>query len=107
MSTQELSSILISISVCFSIGLAFLAVNLWGGGDSKLLVALAPLIPPSQLIDFFVATLICGGGLSLFYLVKYRLIYTGRKERGLPYGVALILGAVLTLYSMPELPVVL
>ncbi|CAM2792557.1 prepilin peptidase [Vibrio rarus] len=73
-------------------------VNFWAGGDGKLLIVLAPLFPPYQVIDLIVSILLCGGLLSLFYYLKYRVFFKHRMDRGLPYSVAIIIGAHLSLY---------
>ncbi|WP_261815602.1 A24 family peptidase [Vibrio gallicus] len=80
------------------IGLALFSARIWAGGDSKLLIALAPLFPLAQLPDLFFSILVCGGVLSGIYWVKYRLIFKGMPDQGLPYGVAIICGANLSLY---------
>ncbi len=87
-----------SIIICCLIGFIFHMCNVWGGGDGKLLIAVAPLFPLAQLLDFFVATLLCGGFLSIFYWVKYRFLFKDAQDEGLPYGIAIVCGVNLSLY---------
>nr|WP_240697395.1 hypothetical protein [Vibrio breoganii] len=98
LSCQTASDIFYSILICTFIGLFFIIVPIWGGGDSKLIISLAPLFSPPQLLDFFVATLLCGGFLSIFYWLKYHFLFRGKVDRGLPYGVAILCGANISLY---------
>lgn len=84
--------------VCFVIGFCLFAMQVWGGGDSKLIVSLSPLFTVVQLPDFFVTMLLCGGMLSVIYWIKYRLIPQKSPDRGLPYGVAIVCGAIISLY---------
>ncbi|MEZ9833068.1 prepilin peptidase [Vibrio breoganii] len=95
---SPLESILLSIVISSFVSLALFTTQLWAGGDSKLFIALAPLFPPSQLLDFFVSMLLCGGVIAVFYLVKYRYILKSSYDRGLPYGIAIVCGANLSLY---------
>ncbi|MPW35373.1 prepilin peptidase [Vibrio sp. B1Z05] len=90
--------IMFSLSVCIVISILLFIFSIWSGGDSKLLIALTPFFAPEQLLDFYVATLFSGGVLSLIYIVKYRVILNKSIESGLPYGVAIIFGAHLSLY---------
>ncbi|MEZ9510748.1 prepilin peptidase [Vibrio breoganii] len=98
LSNQNLSSIFLSLGICFLIGILLIVAPIWGGGDSKLLIALSPLFTPMQLPDFFIATLLCGGVLSVIYWIKYRMIFKKAIDVGLPYGVAIVCGAILSLY---------
>jgi len=98
------------------------AVGLWllglmGGGDCKLLGAVALVAPPGRLPEFLLATALCGGVLAIVYFVLSQLItrpmqgrpltIVGRivkaerwrlSRRGpLPYAIAIAGGGVLSL----------
>lgn len=102
MGNKEIATVFISFVICLSIGVTLFLVNIWGGGDSKLLISLSPLFSPSGLMDFFFGILFCGGILSVVYLIKYRFILKMPLERGLPYGVAIVFGAILSIYLSPQ-----
>jgi len=71
----------------------------FGAGDSKLATAYSIALLPNQLLDAVILTLLFGGLLSLFYLIKDRLILKKSREdeRGLPYGVAISFGFYITI----------
>ena len=73
--------------------------NVFGAGDSKLATAFAIALLPSKIIDAVILTLLFGGVLAGFYLIKDRLILNKKREdeRGLPYGVAISLGFYITI----------
>ncbi|MEZ9302181.1 prepilin peptidase [Vibrio breoganii] len=87
-----------SISMLSILSLILFSAHIWGGGDSKLLISISPLFPPSHLLDLLVAILLCGGILSIVYWLKLRIVCFKAKNKGLPYGVAIICGANLSLY---------
>jgi prepilin peptidase CpaA len=88
-----------------------------GGGDVKLLAACALLATPTAVPDLILMTALAGGVLSVIYIVARRLVpppaaprpetlfrrllraEAWRMRRGgpLPYGVAILGGAILTL----------
>jgi prepilin peptidase CpaA len=88
-----------------------------GGGDTKLLGAVALIAPPSRIPELLLMTALCGGVLALFYLVMSFLVKRpagGRRRtllarlakaerwrlsrRGpLPYAVAIAGGSVLSI----------
>jgi prepilin peptidase CpaA len=67
--------------------LAF-AMRLMGGGDVKLLAALALWLPPGTVLLVIVIMSLAGGALTLAMLIRHRL---KRADHGLevPYGVAI------------------
>jgi prepilin peptidase CpaA len=98
---------LILIACVFGIMLTLMLLNILGGGDAKLLLALAFWLPPQLYLDMLLYTAIAGGILSLVILTKQRfnpaLPTTGmngeaadskRKQR-IPYGVAIAAGAII------------
>ncbi|TKF88725.1 hypothetical protein FCV82_06495 [Vibrio breoganii] len=90
--------VFLSVVICTAIGLSLYSMGICGGGDVKLLIALSPLFHYGQLTDLFFGILICGGLLSTFYWTKYRVLLKSSNDHGLPYGVAIIFGANLSLY---------
>ncbi len=105
LSQHDSQEMIVSLIVTFLIAIIIFALHIWGGGDSKLLLALSPLFTVSQLPDLVVAVLLCGGLLSLVYWVKYHIILKAKLERGIPYGVAIVCGANLSLYFSKGLPI--
>jgi prepilin peptidase CpaA len=98
------------------------AVFLWfrgwmGGGDTKLLGAVALIAPPGRIPELLLMTALCGGVLALFYLAMSYVVKRpagGRRQtllarlakaecwrlsrRGpLPYAVAIAGGSILSL----------
>lgn len=105
-------------------GAAFLVVfilfyGLWlfrllGGGDVKLLVSLAPLLPVAQLFSLYFYISLCGAGLALVYAAGFYISSKrgcqdcgpgvgdgGTRTRvragtpALPYGVAIAVGTMI------------
>ncbi|PTD17363.1 A24 family peptidase [Sphingomonas fennica] len=69
------------------------ALNMMGGGDVKLLGALALWLPPLPLVRMLVAMALIGGVLTIAMVVLHR----ARRAEGqpeIPYGVAISLAAL-------------
>lgn len=87
-------------------GAALFFLRLWGAGDAKLLAALALWAPPSGLVALMFWTAMSGGLLALLILLARR-IFPGnpwglevlRKDRGVPYGIAIGIGAMVLLLT--------
>jgi prepilin peptidase CpaA len=93
-----------------------------GGGDAKLIAAMATGLPPAETWNFIVATVLAGGVLAVGYLVARRLMPQPRlapgapmlrrllaveawriRRRGpLPYAVAIAAGGLFLLLSLPR-----
>jgi prepilin peptidase CpaA len=74
---------------------ALFAAGLMGGGDVKLLAALALWLPVSRFTQMIVLVALFGGALTLTLLARHRLRrQPGRPE--IPYGLAIVAGAALT-----------
>ena len=90
------------------VGTAAFAARLLGGGDVKLLAALALWFDLPHLVWLIAAVFIAGGLVAAAYLTT-RLVTTGvagirNKDRRIPYGIAIAAGAVLVFASQrPEL----
>jgi prepilin peptidase CpaA len=102
----------------FAIGFLLFALNFIGGGDAKLLAAVALWAGPEHILDLLLVTALAGGGLSLILLspMKYVLEFASptspatpangdgkgkRPKRCVPYAVAIAIG---TIVAMPDIP---
>jgi prepilin peptidase CpaA len=72
-----------SIGTVAAVGLALWLLRVLGGGDYKLLVALAFWIPFGELLDFVVLLALAGGAQALATLLLRRF---GRPRDGAPPG---------------------
>lgn len=82
--------------------------KIFGGGDAKMLAALALWFTPQQLPQFAIMTLVCGGVLGTIYLAYYAFTLAAAKffpdarlhkidpKGGMPYGVATAFGFAMT-----------
>jgi len=90
------------------VGFGLFALKVAGGGDGKLLAAVAPWIGLSQMFNFLLATAFFGGVLAIAILFFRQLpilpIYARhswlmemhQNNNGIPYGVAIAIGALVT-----------
>lgn len=99
-----------------TIGIVLFALNLFGGGDAKLMGACALWIGWSDLLLFVLAVLLIGGGLSLLVVLLRKGLglwpdwfvkcaeglFTPNKA--VPYGIAIALGAIVVLPTMDVMP---
>lgn len=108
-------------TLLFVVLLACAMRGLLGGGDVKLAAALVLGLPPETVWDFILITVLAGGVLGLGYiagrrfaprrrpaatrhpLARFLAVETRRLRRGgpLPYGVAIAVGGIVTLFSQP------
>lgn len=72
--------------------LAF-AVGMMGGGDVKMLAAIALWLPPGALVVLLVIMSIAGGVLTIAMLIRHRMSRAGHKLE-IPYGVAIAFGGL-------------
>ncbi|HWX50014.1 MAG TPA: prepilin peptidase [Roseomonas sp.] len=116
---QALLASLLSAALLFTLLLFLFARGALGGGDVKLMSALALGMAPAAIWDFLIVTAAAGGVLALAYLVLSRLIpahlarptavravlprlfrveaWRIRRRGPLPYGVAIALGGAMVL----------
>ncbi len=74
---QDWQSALVAFAVVFAVGFVIFSLNWMGGGDIKLLIALAPYLGFNQkLMDFLLIVALLGGVLSI-------VLWIGRKLIGL------------------------
>lgn len=83
----------------FAVFAGCFALGMMGGGDVKLLGALALWLPPIPMMRMLVLMALAGGVLTLAFVVIHRV----RKAEGrpeIPYGVAISLAALCVLGSL-------
>lgn len=103
-----------------AVGFVLFAFGKFGGGDVKLMTAMALWAGPAAITDFLLVTALAGGGLALIYLVPSLSlafmwcwvkaeqaipamqsveVKTNVKADGIPYGVAIAVGGAVVLWS--------
>lgn len=93
---------LLVFAIAFAICLALFAFNLMGGGDAKLIPAVALWVAPGDLPMFLIAMTLFGGLLALVLMVRARLRApvdgaAAPEQPTLPYGVAIAAGGLAVL----------
>lgn len=100
-------------ALALTLGFALFAFNLIGGGDAKFFAAGALWMGPAGFLDYMFAFALAGGVLAAAVLALRRLpqpAFTARigflnalwtPKGGIPYGVALGLGALIALPHTP------
>lgn len=99
-------------AVCFGL----FAVGALGGGDAKLLPAVALWFGAAGALPFLLATIMAGGALALAVLVFRQVMLPAHalrhgwvsrlhdRSHGIPYGVAIAAGALLSYGATPWAP---
>jgi prepilin peptidase CpaA len=99
-----------------AIGFALFAIGLFGGGDAKLMAAAAVWVGWTQLLYFAFAVVLVGGVLSLAVILLRKglglwpdWLVQGAEglftpNKAVPYGIAITIGALITLPRMDVLP---
>ncbi len=82
----------------FAICCGLNAMGWLGGGDVKLLGALALWLTPLAFVDFLFAMAVFGGGLAIIFVIR-RTIWRSKTKVSLPYGVAITAGGLWVLGS--------
>jgi len=116
---------LIGATTAFAICAVLWRLNVIGGGDVKLLAAVALCVPPANLLGLYMAIALTGTGLGLIYLVLRpvmrrlaprllarlpRPATLGRRimrvefwrigrGRSLPYGIAIAAGTLMVIFQ--------
>ena len=95
-----------------AVGFALFQANIIGGGDAKLLAAAAVWTGVSAFVPFAFWTALAGGVLAIVLLLarKYTFMLAAAPpfvfrlltpKTGLPYGVAILIGAIMACPSVP------
>ena len=118
-SPMQVAGSLIVATILFALLLVIYQRGMIGGGDVKLLVALAIGLPMQGVIELFTITVLAGGVLALVHLMMRLLPYPRLAPAGsslvrrvyaierwrhlrhapLPYGVAIACGGIWTVFS--------
>jgi prepilin peptidase CpaA len=91
----------------FVVTFALYYFNIIGAGDCKLFAATALFVGMSGLLLFTLATVFAGGGIAIVSLasrprralVMWTLKGKGDFGRGIPYGVAIAIGGIVTVWA--------
>lgn len=87
---------------CFVVLAALFAIRAMGGGDVKLLTALALWIPPAQFLNLLLVMALVGGILTIVF-GAWHVMRRQRDRIAVPYGVAIAAGGLWVL-AMDYLP---
>ena len=82
----------------FVFGALLFKIGQMGGGDVKLITAVALWLPPFALLDMLLLMSLLGGALTLLFLIERRW----RRSEGpieVPYGVAIALAGLLMVHE--------
>lgn len=93
----EMVSLMMTLIYAAILSIMLYFFRFWGGGDCKLFVAISLLFLPVQLVGFFIFTLLCGGIMSLVFLIKKAIYKNEKSPNGMPYAVSIISGALVQL----------
>ncbi|HEY3811662.1 MAG TPA: prepilin peptidase [Caulobacteraceae bacterium] len=93
--------------IAFAVTFALYYFNVIGAGDCKLFAAVALFAGLNGMLLFTLATVFAGGGIAAVSLatrprralVMYTLKGKGDFGRGIPYGVAIAIGGVVTVWA--------
>ena len=88
--------------VLFVIFLIFFMLGMMGGGDVKLIAALALWFPPQYMMSMLIVMAILGGILTLGMMIRHK----ARKEEApleVPYGIAIALAGLWTIADIANL----
>jgi prepilin peptidase CpaA len=83
-------------AVTFAVFLGIFALGQMGGGDVKLLVALALFLPPGLFLKTLIVMAISGGVLTLVMVVHHRMKRDDSEFEN-PYGIAIAFGALVAM----------
>ncbi|MBK8907619.1 MAG: prepilin peptidase [Rhodospirillales bacterium] len=90
----------------FAVGAALFATGLMGGGDVKLMTAIALWAGPEMVLEFMLVTAVAGGVIAILMATSLRFVFAyaftalGARDAGatvlgrsVPYAVAIAIGA--------------
>jgi len=84
----------LAAAIIFAIGAGLFAMRLMGGGDVKLMAAIALFAGPDLSLSFIIYVTIAGGFVALATLLNARVRRADPKTAKVPYGVAISLGGL-------------
>lgn len=84
-------------ALTFAVLAALFAIRAMGGGDVKLLTALALWIEPMEFVRLVIVMAIVGGVLTIGF-GAWHVIRRQREKLAIPYGVAISLAGLWTIY---------
>jgi len=87
----------IAAVVLFGIFLVFFMLGMMGGGDVKLIAALALWFPLPTMVELLTVMAILGGVLTLGMMIRHRL-RNDSTQLEVPYGIAIALGGLWALF---------
>lgn len=108
-----LGSVALGIAVLIGCFILF-ALNVFGGGDAKLLAASAPWVGVAGFLPFIIKITLMGGALAILVMMFRRmpplpiyahvpwLMQAHEGKSYIPYGIAIAAGGV---WSLPDLPI--
>ncbi len=103
--TSVIFQIVIALAV-FIVSAGLFAIKMMGGGDVKLLTALALWIEPSAFMQLLIIMAIAGGVLTIV-MGAYHFIQRQKERLAIPYGVAIAFGGLwvltTTYFSSPAI----
>lgn len=89
----DIAVIIAQAVIAFGIFAAMFALGAMGGGDVKMIGALALWFPPLQFLHLISVMAIAGGVLTLVMLIRHKVQrFEGRPE--IPYGIAIAFAAL-------------
>jgi prepilin peptidase CpaA len=92
-------------AVLFLIFIIFFMLGMMGGGDVKLIGALALWFPLGIMVSLLAVMAVIGGALTLGMMVRHKM----RKEEApleVPYGIAIALAGLWAIWSLFNLPTI-
>ena len=95
---------ILAFAIALTFGVGLFSIGWLGGGDAKFVAATAFGFDLEGLMRFLLSTAIAGGVLAILFFGPTLLLKRrgGRKNRNLPYGIAIAAGAVLTWWLSPD-----
>lgn len=97
-STPTLFSLhLAHFAIALGIGLALFAAGVWGGGDGKFYAAVAAWFPLGDFFNLVLSISMVGLVMLVFIIAKSPGKPLLKSSKGVPYGVAIGIGALLAL----------
>lgn len=102
-----LTGALIVAAVSLAVGFALFTFKVWGGGDAKLLAAVSLFAGLPHIATLVLVTVLAGGAMAVVSIASrprralalWNLRGQGDWGRGIPYGVAIAIGAAVVVWG--------